>query len=273
MSCNRVGRRAVGRCGGTAAVRAGRRGARHAGQSRPDDPGVPCCRPHRRGGDLPADRDGPGDRGALLALWPGRAGGTCTVSPTPRWGGGWPCSGGGCSAASWWPGSCPRCGWRFAYSSEVTGTIVAAGLLVLVGALDDRFELDAITKLAGQATDARRAGALRLSVGGVLGDPGAAAPTCRSARAERAAHRVVVGRAGERDELRRRAGRASPPAYGLGGRVGDLAVLPRAAVRGGQRPERLHPALIAALLAGPASASCRTTSTRRGSSWATPGRC
>jgi UDP-GlcNAc:undecaprenyl-phosphate GlcNAc-1-phosphate transferase len=51
-------------------------------------------------------------------------------------------------------GQLPALRLAFAYSSEVTGTIVAAGLLVLVGALDDRFELDAITKLAGQATAA-----------------------------------------------------------------------------------------------------------------------
>jgi UDP-GlcNAc:undecaprenyl-phosphate GlcNAc-1-phosphate transferase len=42
----------------------------------------------------------------------------------------------------------------FAYSSEVRGALLAAALLVLVGALDDRFELDALTKFAGQATAA-----------------------------------------------------------------------------------------------------------------------
>lgn len=40
----------------------------------------------------------------------------------------------------------------FAYSSETVGVLVAGGLIVLVGALDDRFGLDALTKLAGQAT-------------------------------------------------------------------------------------------------------------------------
>jgi UDP-GlcNAc:undecaprenyl-phosphate GlcNAc-1-phosphate transferase len=38
--------------------------------------------------------------------------------------------------------------------SEVSGVAVASAVLVLVGALDDRFELDALTKLAGQITAA-----------------------------------------------------------------------------------------------------------------------
>ncbi len=42
----------------------------------------------------------------------------------------------------------------FDYSSETVAVMVAGGLIVLVGALDDRFGLDALTKLAGQATAA-----------------------------------------------------------------------------------------------------------------------
>ena len=42
----------------------------------------------------------------------------------------------------------------FEYSSETRAVLVAGGLIVLVGALDDRFGLDALTKLAGQATAA-----------------------------------------------------------------------------------------------------------------------
>jgi UDP-GlcNAc:undecaprenyl-phosphate GlcNAc-1-phosphate transferase len=38
--------------------------------------------------------------------------------------------------------------------SEVSGVALATAVLVLVGALDDRFELDALTKLAGQITAA-----------------------------------------------------------------------------------------------------------------------
>jgi UDP-GlcNAc:undecaprenyl-phosphate/decaprenyl-phosphate GlcNAc-1-phosphate transferase len=74
------------------------------------------------------------------------------VSPTPRWGG--LAMFGGVLGGVLVAGQLPALRLAFAYSSEVTGTIVAAGLLVLVGALDDRFELDAITKLAGQATAA-----------------------------------------------------------------------------------------------------------------------
>jgi UDP-GlcNAc:undecaprenyl-phosphate/decaprenyl-phosphate GlcNAc-1-phosphate transferase len=39
-------------------------------------------------------------------------------------------------------------------SPEVIGVLLAAGLLCAVGALDDRYELDALTKLAGQITAA-----------------------------------------------------------------------------------------------------------------------
>jgi UDP-GlcNAc:undecaprenyl-phosphate GlcNAc-1-phosphate transferase len=42
----------------------------------------------------------------------------------------------------------------FDYSRDVQGVLLAAVLLVAVGALDDRFELDAITKAAGQVTAA-----------------------------------------------------------------------------------------------------------------------
>ncbi|HEY1972912.1 MAG TPA: MraY family glycosyltransferase [Pseudonocardia sp.] len=72
------------------------------------------------------------------------------VTPTPRWGGLAIFGGvlGGVTVAA----QLPALRLAFSYSSEVIGTIVAAGLLVLVGALDDRFELDAITKLAGQVT-------------------------------------------------------------------------------------------------------------------------
>lgn len=42
----------------------------------------------------------------------------------------------------------------FDFSSETTAVLVAGGVIVAVGALDDRFGLDALTKLAGQATAA-----------------------------------------------------------------------------------------------------------------------
>ncbi|GAA4893696.1 glycosyltransferase family 4 protein [Actinomycetospora straminea] len=42
----------------------------------------------------------------------------------------------------------------FDYSNETLAVLVAGGVIVVVGALDDRFGLDALTKLAGQATAA-----------------------------------------------------------------------------------------------------------------------
>ena len=42
----------------------------------------------------------------------------------------------------------------FDYSTETVAVLVAGGVIVLIGALDDRFGLDALTKLAGQATAA-----------------------------------------------------------------------------------------------------------------------
>jgi UDP-GlcNAc:undecaprenyl-phosphate GlcNAc-1-phosphate transferase len=42
----------------------------------------------------------------------------------------------------------------FEFSWDVVGVLVAGGIIVLVGALDDRFELDSLTKFAGQVTAA-----------------------------------------------------------------------------------------------------------------------
>ncbi|MGH3830123.1 MAG: glycosyltransferase family 4 protein [Pseudonocardiaceae bacterium] len=42
----------------------------------------------------------------------------------------------------------------FEFSGDVVGVLVAGGIIMLVGALDDRFELDALTKFAGQVTAA-----------------------------------------------------------------------------------------------------------------------
>jgi len=44
----------------------------------------------------------------------------------------------------------PALGVAFISSSEVVGVLAAGGLICLVGVLDDRFDLDAIAKLAGQ---------------------------------------------------------------------------------------------------------------------------
>lgn len=42
----------------------------------------------------------------------------------------------------------------FDYSVDAKSVVIAGGLITLVGALDDRFELDSLTKLAGQVTAA-----------------------------------------------------------------------------------------------------------------------
>src|SRR5690606_37278409 len=42
----------------------------------------------------------------------------------------------------------------FTISSEGVGVAIAGAVIVVVGALDDRFELDSLTKLAGQVTSA-----------------------------------------------------------------------------------------------------------------------
>ena len=44
----------------------------------------------------------------------------------------------------------PALGGAFLTSSEVLGVLVAGGVICLVGVMDDRFDLDAIAKLAGQ---------------------------------------------------------------------------------------------------------------------------
>jgi UDP-GlcNAc:undecaprenyl-phosphate GlcNAc-1-phosphate transferase len=92
----------------------------------------------------------------LLALrwgavaWP--RGRDVHVTPTPRWGGLAMLGGvlGGVALAY----QLPALRLAFDYSTEVVGVLAAAVLLVAVGALDDRYDLDAITKLAGQTTAA-----------------------------------------------------------------------------------------------------------------------
>jgi UDP-GlcNAc:undecaprenyl-phosphate GlcNAc-1-phosphate transferase len=73
-------------------------------------------------------------------------------TPTPRWGGLAMLGGvlGGVLLAY----QLPALRLAFGYSDEVVGALVAAVVLGIVGVLDDRFELDAVTKLAGQTTAA-----------------------------------------------------------------------------------------------------------------------
>ncbi|MCO7196382.1 glycosyltransferase family 4 protein, partial [Pseudonocardia sp. McavD-2-B] len=75
------------------------------------------------------------------------------VTPTPRWGG--LAMFGGVLAGLLLSLQLPAL--RLAYfeqSTEVVGVVVATGLLVGVGMLDDRYDLDALTKFAAQVTAA-----------------------------------------------------------------------------------------------------------------------
>ena len=74
------------------------------------------------------------------------------VTPTPRWGG--LAMFGGVLAGIGLAAQLPALRLAFDYSRDVQGVLLAAALLVVVGALDDRYELDAITKAAGQVTAA-----------------------------------------------------------------------------------------------------------------------
>jgi UDP-GlcNAc:undecaprenyl-phosphate GlcNAc-1-phosphate transferase len=51
----------------------------------------------------------------------------------------------------------------FAAGTEMSGVLIAGGMLIVLGALDDRFELDSLTKLAGQIA----AAGVMVLVGGV----------------------------------------------------------------------------------------------------------
>jgi UDP-GlcNAc:undecaprenyl-phosphate GlcNAc-1-phosphate transferase len=74
------------------------------------------------------------------------------LTPVPRLGGLAMFAGvlGGIAVA----GQLPALRLAFDTTSEIAAVLIAGALIVVVGALDDRFELDAITKLAGQATAA-----------------------------------------------------------------------------------------------------------------------
>ncbi|SFS38847.1 glycosyltransferase family 4 protein [Saccharopolyspora flava] len=74
------------------------------------------------------------------------------VKPMPRMGG--VAMYGGVVAAVFLAANLPALSRGFAYSKDSLAVLIAGGLIVLVGALDDRFELDSLTKLAGQVTAA-----------------------------------------------------------------------------------------------------------------------
>jgi UDP-GlcNAc:undecaprenyl-phosphate/decaprenyl-phosphate GlcNAc-1-phosphate transferase len=70
------------------------------------------------------------------------------VVPTPRWGGLAMLGGVLCGVLMAY--QLPALRLAFDYSGEVVGVMIAAVLLAGVGALDDRYDLDALTKFAGQ---------------------------------------------------------------------------------------------------------------------------
>jgi UDP-GlcNAc:undecaprenyl-phosphate/decaprenyl-phosphate GlcNAc-1-phosphate transferase len=74
------------------------------------------------------------------------------LAPIPRMGG--VAMYGGVLAGMFLANNLPALSRGFDYSNEASAVVVAGGLIVLVGALDDRFELDSLTKLAGQVTAA-----------------------------------------------------------------------------------------------------------------------
>lgn len=74
------------------------------------------------------------------------------VMPIPRMGG--VAIFGGVLAGMFLAGNLPALSRSFDYSWDALAVTLAGGLIVLVGALDDRFELDSLTKLAGQVTAA-----------------------------------------------------------------------------------------------------------------------
>ncbi len=68
--------------------------------------------------------------------------------PTPRMGG--VALYGGVAAGVLMALQLPRLSLAFTSSTEIEGVLVAGAVIVLVGVLDDRFDLDSVTKLAGQ---------------------------------------------------------------------------------------------------------------------------
>ena len=68
--------------------------------------------------------------------------------PTPRWGGFGLFA--GVAAGMLLAHQLPTLQRTFGYSSETTAVLVAGGLICLLGAVDDRFDLDPLTKFVGQ---------------------------------------------------------------------------------------------------------------------------
>ena len=105
----------------------------------------------RRRGHLPADARWRGASPCGSARWPSRATGTCTPS-RPRGWAAWRCTA-GCCAAMLVAHQLPALRQVFTYS-DVQAVLVAGGVIVLLGVVDDTWGLDALTKLAGQVVAA-----------------------------------------------------------------------------------------------------------------------
>ncbi len=74
------------------------------------------------------------------------------LTPIPRMGG--VAMYGGVLGGMFLANNLPALSRGFDYTNDAVAVVLAGGLITLVGALDDRFELDSLTKLAGQVTAA-----------------------------------------------------------------------------------------------------------------------
>ncbi len=146
-------------------------------------------------------------------------------------------------------------------------------MICAIGVLDDKYELDSLTKLAGQVAGDRRHGdARRRPAGCDLRSLGRHRHVGARPRRRHSGHHPDHRAHHQRDQLHRRARRAGRRRHrDRSARVLRLRLPPRRDRRGRRlrRPRRCS----ARPWPAPAWASCRTTSPRPGSSWATPARC
>ncbi len=157
----------------------------------------------------------------------------------------------------------------FANSRDPWALLAGGTLICLLGAVDDKWGLDALTKLAGQVLAAGVMVVLGIQMT-YLPIPGTTDLAGRDLghRAERPDRR----RDRQRGELRGRSRRSARRNRPHGGARLLLLHLP-ARGRAALRPRDLAVPVLARFSRACASASCRTTSTRRASSWAIPARC
>ena len=157
-------------------------------------------------------------------------------------------------------------------SSRDAGVVLMAGALVCaVGVLDDIFDLDALTKLGGQVLAAGLLVALGRAASTTSRAPTAPSSPSTTPRAPLLTLVVVIGTMNAVNFVDGLDGLAAG-VVGIGAAAFFLYCLP--AVRA-EQPHPGHdrrPAQRGARR-GLRRASCRTTSTRPASSWATPARC